>query len=35
MSNDQASVQILAASYAEPDSALTALLLCLQEEIIK
>ena len=35
MSNDQASVQILAASYTEPDSALTALLLCLQEEIIR
>jgi len=35
MSNAQASVQILAASHAEPDTALTALLVCLQEEIIK
>ena len=35
MSNDQASIQILAASHAEPDTALTALLVCLQEEIIE
>ena len=32
--NDQASIQILAASHAEPDAALFALLVCIQEKII-
>ena len=35
ISNDQASIQILATSHAEPDPSLTALLVCLQEEIIE
>ncbi len=32
--NDQASIQILAESHAEPDAALSALLVCIQEKII-
>ena len=32
---DQASIQILAVSHKEPDTVLTALLVCLQEEIIE
>ena len=35
MSNYLASIQILASSHAEPDAPLTALLVCLQEEIIE
>ncbi len=35
MSNNLASIQILASSHNEPDAALTALLVCLQEGIIK
>jgi undecaprenyl-diphosphatase len=35
MSDDKASIQILASSHAEPDAPLTALLVCLQEEIIE
>jgi len=34
ITNDQASIQILASSHAEPDATLSALLLCIQEEII-
>ncbi len=33
MPNNQALIPVLAASFAEPDTALTALLVCLQEEI--
>jgi undecaprenyl-diphosphatase len=33
--NDQASLQILASSHAEPDAALAVLLVCLQEKIIE
>jgi len=32
--NDQASIQILAESHAEPDAALSALLVCIQKKII-
>jgi len=32
--NDQASIQILASSHAEPDAALSALLVCIQENNI-
>ena len=32
--NDQASIQILASSHAEPDAALSSLLVCIQEKII-
>ena len=35
MSNDLARLQILASNHTEPDPALTALLVCLQEHIIE
>jgi len=35
LSDNLASIQILASSHAEPDAVLTALLVCLQEEIIE